>query len=95
MGCRFNSGAVLKSAYSKQELFYYLEDIIEDAEHDSGHGGYTGTFAEAEGIDFRPRKKFETIQDAEDWLDRNAPKWGPIVVVSAGDHWVYGANCSS
>lgn len=98
MGCEFNSGIVDKNngLTTRTVLKDYLNRVIRNAKEDYGHQGYTGSFAEATGIEFR-NKKFKTVDGAEDWLMDmdNVPKFGPIVVVSTETKWVYGANCSS
>lgn len=99
MGCEFICGIIPKTQYpTKSDVQRVLQENIEQALWDYGHSGYTGSLAEADGIEVTNRK-FNSIEEAEDWLDdpnmNNAPKWGPIVVVQTDDEWVYGANCSS
>ena len=95
MGCEFQEGTLDKEIYkTREDVRTFLERAIEQAKHDYGHRGYTGSLAEARGIEFKNRT-FETEDDALWWLIDEAPKWGPIWVVKTKTHWVYGANCSS
>ncbi len=71
-----------------------MEGLIEKAKYDHGHAGYSGTFAEAEGVN-QSAIEFNTTKEAIDWLDDNCQKWGAIVVVQTPTHWVFGAVCSS
>ena len=93
MGCEFNF-RVLK-AKNDVDAKTEVVAIIEQAAYDYGHAGYTGSFAEADGVKLKS-KVFETIDEAEGWLDENAEKWGPAVVVKtkAGEYCV-GALCAS
>ena len=64
---------------------------VEDAQYESGHGGYTGTIAEKDGYGFRmvelPRDK-----DAREYVDELfddeghfcQDKWGPAACIQVG-----------
>lgn len=91
MGANYNF-TVLKAttpAKAKKEAL----DLIEDCKYEFGHGGYSGTFAECTGVEMSD-KKFQTLKEADAWLDENAQKWGPLVVVKAGKQYCAGAVCS-
>ena len=98
MGAEFVTGLIPKIHTTQDEMQSYLETQIEDSKHEYGHGGYTGTLAEAQGVEFQ-EESFDSIDDAEAWLLDNTPKYGPIYVVTASyeaaNFWVYGAICSS
>jgi hypothetical protein len=74
------------------------ESIINHAAYMSGHGGYTGSFAECRGVEV-VNQIFDSSKDAEEWLLDNARKWGPLVAVryrvEGGIEWAFGAWCSS
>ena len=96
MGCEFICDALpIEKFPTSNDVQQELENLIKQAEWDHGHSGYTGSLAEANGIDIRSRKKFRSFEEAAEWLDDNAPKFGSVVVVKTDEDWVYGANCSS
>ena len=70
-------------------------NMIEDCQYNYGHAGYSGTFAEASGVKMTD-KVFDTMREAEDWLDENCQKWGPILIVAVREPkaLIYGALCS-
>jgi hypothetical protein len=96
MGACFDS-TFLKShdvAAAKEEF----RRVCEDRAWECGHGGYTGTLAETHGrISFFHSLEFDSRDDAEDWIDENADKWGPALAVriKGMDGWFAGAICSS
>jgi len=72
-----------------------LKDIIENAEYDYGHAGYTGSFAECPGFTFS-KEKFGSVKDAEDWLYENTQKWeDALIVETKTGQWVIGGVFSS
>ena len=83
----------------RDEAVKLCYDYISDCKWDFGHAGYTGTFAECDGVQILS-KEFASESDAYDWLIDNAEKWGPALGVKInpleGDHYYYfGAGCSS
>ncbi len=72
--------------------------LIEDRMWDYGHAGYTGTFAEANGIVIHGTHVFECQIDAERWLENHVDKWGPALAVPYKGNdkllWAFGALCS-
>lgn len=92
MGCIFNFQRL--TAKTEREARLEAEQTIQRAAWEHGHGGYTGSFAEAHGIDVDAHTPADAAA-AEEWLDENAEKWGPAVLVrDAAGVWYMGANCS-
>jgi hypothetical protein len=95
MGAEFIDGRFDKDEYpTKETVRRALMEMIADARYEFGHGGYTGTIAEATGVTF-VEEEFRSDRDAEDWLLDNAEKWSDVYVISTPHFWVYGANCAS
>ena len=94
MGTQFNftTGPRLSPIEALKEA----ENMIGQAEYDSGPSGYSGTFAEATGGK-NIKKTFLTEKEAEDWLEENAQKWEEILIVKITNppSLGYGAWCSS
>ena len=83
----------------KREITRVFADHQETCRYDHGHSGYSGTMAEADGCRVTD-EEFISEHDAEDWLEENAQKWGPALVVSVilkdqEPYWLFGAWCSS
>jgi len=79
-----------------------LQDIFqEDQETDRYENGhmYSGGIGMAEGLRIDHSKKFGSVQEAQDWVDKNADKWGPAIAVRVegpnDKGWYYGAICAS
>lgn len=71
-------------------------EVIEQALYDYGHAGYSGSFAEADGVEVVKHYTPANLAEAEKWLDENAAKWGPALIVRCADGtWCMGAICSS
>ena len=69
--------------------------LIKQAAWDYGHAGYTGSFAECNGVSV-DRPPLEDEAAAKEWLLDNAEKWGPMLIVKTKDGTFYaGAWCSS
>ena len=66
---------------TKIDAISEVKDLIENDKYQFGHGGYTGTFAEAHGVVFREHE-FNCINDAEKWLEDTCEKWGPVLIVT-------------
>lgn len=93
MGCIFNFKIL--AAKTEHEARLEAEQTIQRAAWEHGHGGYTGSFAEATGLRIDRHTPTDATA-AEEWLDENAEKWGPAVLVQdASGIWYMGANCSS
>jgi hypothetical protein len=95
MGAEFNFATI--AAHSKSDCVKETHDLIESCKYEYGHGGYSGTFAEAEGCEFGDYVANDEL-DAYNWLIDNCKKWGPVVIVpSRKDSKTYyvGAWCSS
>ena len=92
MGCEFNFEEL--RAQNKADAKAEVEELIRQAEYDYGHGGYSGTFAEAQGTAFEDRE-MENVEEAEAYLEEHAVKWGPAVIVKTkDDRYCVGAWCS-
>lgn len=93
MGCTFNFTPL--RAKNRDEAVTEAQTVIEDACHENGYGGYTGTFAEAQGCEVAKHPPLENVVQAEDWLNEHTEKWGPaLLVVTTGGRYCMGANCS-
>ena len=59
-----------------------FRELVEDAQHEYGHGGYTGTIAEKSS--FKIVGRVDTMDEAYDLadekIDRN-DKWGPAFAI--------------
>lgn len=78
----------------KNELEEKFNEIVKQCEWDFGHAGYTGTFAEKDGV-----KVIEgnwTEDGARTDCEDNNDKWGPaFAYFIAKDTWYIGGWCSS
>ena len=94
MGCTFNFIAL--NAQKQDAAMAEAAAVIEQACYEDGHGGYTGTFAEAQGCEMAQHPNLDSREAAEDWLIDHAQKWGPaLLVVTTDGKYYMGANCSS
>lgn len=93
MGAEFNFKKLnAKTAY---DAVAEGEEAIEQAAYDYGHAGYTGSFAECDGVHVTDYVAADE-EDAEQWLGDNAVKWGPMLIVALKDGgYCAGAWCSS
>ena len=79
----------------------WYDQLVDNAAWECGHGGYTGSFAEASGtLGFPAAGTFPNLRAAELWLDDHAQKWEaglavPFKTDTDGIHWAIGAVCSS
>ena len=81
MGCETNFKVL--SAKTASDAIAEGYALIEQAAYEHGHGGYTGSWAECDGVlvaDYVAKD----VDDAEEWLANNAEKWG------ADDHRLFG-----
>lgn len=82
-------------AETREEAIYEVTQIIKQCLHDYGHAGYTGTFAESDGVSVVD-VYVDDYDKACDWLLENCRKWGPVLVVKTRDDcYVAGAWCAS
>lgn len=77
----------------REKLAEWFSDIQNDAAMDCGHGGYTGTFAECRGLEIT-EEGFNHKEEASEYLQNHAKKWGPALAVRVGWTWLIGAWCS-
>ena len=68
-----------------EEVRANFEALQEEARLDHGRRGYSGTIAEAKGLEIRRDLKFRTPDEAWEKVDEYAKKWGPAVAVLAMD----------
>jgi hypothetical protein len=78
MGAEFHMDEI-PEGLGLAEAFRVVQDR---ALYEHGHGGYTGTIAEANGFQEVLHPEFDTYEAAADWADARAEKWGPAIVVS-------------
>lgn len=66
MGAQFDYRTVYGDNLSNEDIIKHFEKTVEECEWSNGHGGYTGTFAEAcHGLEFYS----ETFQNEEEALE--------------------------
>jgi hypothetical protein len=70
------------------------EAICDEARYDYGHAGYSGSFAEKSDFEF-VKQKFATIDQAEDYINEHAEKWGEALIARTDEGYCLGAWCSS
>ncbi len=81
-------------ATTRDEAIAEVKQIIEQCLYDYGHAGYTGTFAESDGVKVVERE-MKDYDEACDWLIDNCRKWGPVLVVKTiSGCYVAGAWCA-
>ena len=80
-----------------EEIKVAAKGIIETAEYDHGHSGYSGSFAEKEGVTIYRDKVFEDEDAAEKFIDKmDTSKWDNADVVPIkGVGWYMAGWCSS
>ena len=77
------------------------DKAVEVAAWENGHGGYSGTLAEAGGTLININTPtFPTAKEAHEYVVEKAQKWHPAIQVSYYDdegerRWLLGAWCSS
>ena len=68
-----------------------FSDLQARAQHEYGHGGYSGSIAEKDGYKIRSREKMNT-KEAEAFANRdidNNDKWGPAFAIPSGNGWLF------
>lgn len=73
-----------------------FDNAVRHAQHESGHGGYTGTIAEKHSFSMQPRPPARDLETfIEELIDKN-DKWGPAFCVPLGeDQWLFCGLASS
>ncbi len=99
MGAEFHTNYVRAGGRSLAgEAGAVYIQLVNNAKHDHGHAGYTGTIAESPSLRITTQI-FYTIRAAEEWLLANTEKWEETKVVSVrlddGEYWVFGGVYSS
>lgn len=64
----------------REELDKWFIDLVKQTQYERGHGGYTGSFAEARGLSIRDRT-FASYAEAEEYIYENAQKWEDAIAV--------------
>ena len=102
MGACFDSRFVEETDKQKaKEIFVRMQ---EECRYENGHS-YSGGIGMADGVRFTT-KEFDDPQEATEWVEMNAAKWGPALAVrfkgrwrhndeKEYDGWIIGAICSS
>lgn len=100
MGAVYQETVFQNPTADPQEVRDYGQALIEKAEWDHGHMGYSGSFAEADGVTVLA-EMFNDGEEASQWLNDNAEKWGPMLAVKVvpeieevAPFWLIGAWCS-
>ncbi len=109
MGAQYDETTV-SNDITREQLPVAFEVIVEERAYECGHGGYTGTFAECEGLLIHD-KTFPSTKDARAYIDGEwdetaqefteaaCQKWGPAIAVKVDSAdftgWYIGACCSS
>lgn len=78
MGAAFQTTTL--TAKDQQALRRAFDDLVAKEAHENGHGGYTGSFAEAPGLDIHDRV-FTNKEAAVEYIDTHAEKWGNAIAV--------------
>jgi|TARA_Y100000310_G_scaffold278982_2_gene297834 hypothetical protein len=90
----------LDGGIDKADLQAEFETVVEQRAWDHGHGGYTGTLAEKEGMTVEFSKVLYGSLGAVERALENTDKWGPPLACRYTDRkgnsrWVVGGWCSS
>jgi hypothetical protein len=92
MGAYYQSATI--NAKDEKELKEKYRDLVEQCRWESGHGGYSGTFAEK--WDLRIIRGAFGREEAEGHCEDKNDKWGPSYAYDLGDGlWYVGGWCSS
>ncbi len=76
---------------TKDQLVKVFNGLQASLRHEHGHGGYSGTLAEARGLEF-VNQTFPTVDAAQMALIDRAKKYGPALVAKTEDgHWALAA----
>ena len=86
----------LKLEASKDLLNEAFNSIVEQAQYDHGHAGYSGSFAEKDSFAIHDVVMDEA--NAYDYCQEHATKWGDAIFIPLNEErteWYLGAVCSS
>lgn len=92
MGADFQVRQVLKTAAKNLDKWH--ADLVRTEQHENGHGGYTGSFAESPGLTIT-KEVFNSYRDAKAWLSKNCEKWEnsqavTVIGVGGDEYWLVG-----
>ena len=73
---------------SEEELKTKFRAYQEECAYDTGHGGYSGGWQEADGLKIVTDKRLDELIDT-------AEKWGPALALKYEGKWHIAACCSS
>lgn len=109
MGAQYDE-TTIPNDVTREQLSMAFTKIVDQRAWESGHGGYTGTFAECRGLKVHD-KTFPDTKTAMAYIDGDwdestkaftegaAQKWGPAIAVRIESPkftgWYIGAICSS
>lgn len=77
----------------EDKLAEWFGRIQDQAGYEHGHG-YSGSFAECRGLEISA-ESFNHKEEASEYLQTHAKKWGAALAVRVGWTWLVGAWCSS
>jgi len=86
-------GTGLKADATDKEIGEAYDSAVEDAAYELGHGGYTGSIAESQGLCIRRDLVFTKDDDID--IDEFADKWGPTVAIVIDGHIAFAGIYSS
>lgn len=94
MGAEFVTETI--TAKTAKQVEKKHDELVEQAQYDHGHAGYTGSFAESPGVTIATYEAKDE-DDAEQYIDDNANKWENSIAVrvKGTDTWVIGGVFSS
>lgn len=94
MGAEFACNKI--KAKTRNEVTKIYDELVATAKYDHGHSGYTGSFAESPGLTI-VGQEFDTVEEAQDYIDNNAKKWENSIAVRIKDSdvWFVGGVFSS
>lgn len=79
MGGEFN--ARVFQTDDSSEVKKEFDRWVADARYERGHGPYTGSIGEKDGLRFSGVGPFKNVDEAEEYLINNNEKWGPAEAV--------------
>jgi hypothetical protein len=99
MGAEYCAATIIdiELEMTNEQIKAAAQGVIEQAEYDFGHSGYSGSFAEKDSVVIYRDKVFDDEEAAERFIDgMDNSKWGPADVVPIkGVGWYMGGYCSS
>ena len=80
---------------SKESARLQFGKMQDEDRYENGHGAYSGGVGTCAGLAFH-EKEFDTIEEARDYVEERAEKWGNAVAVRVKGRggWFVGAWCA-